>query len=943
MTRALRAGALALGACLSVAAAGGPTGSSIHQRPPKPVPTPGPMLEQGTLTLDTPDFELTLVRSSQTVAALKSKRAGGFDFTPGDLLVERSRNGYYHLGDLDLRVRVGTAGAWKSYSTARSRTAVTVLPASQPLLAAADLSPTLPPDLPVRVTREWRVENGALVLRFVLTNHSAEPVEVGSLGIPMVFNNILSGRSLDQAHAACVFSDPYLGLDAGYLQVTRLNGKGPALLVVPDGRTPFEAYSPILNPPRPPGSPAAGPQPVPAEPPPFTDPTPRGVTFEGFFDWMVHSQAHAESEWKNVDQWNPPTRRTVAPGASVSYGVAFVEAADIRAIERALAARSRPVAVGLPGYVVPADAEARLFLKYQSAIASMRVDPAAALTATKQAPTPGGWKAYSLRGTTPGRARLTITYADGVVQTIHYLVTKPPSEAVDDMGRFMTTRQWFVDPADPFKRSPSVMTYDRDENRIVTEDSRVWIAGLGDEGGSSWLAGALKQLGRPVAAELAKYQQFIDGVVWGGLQYGDGPRQYAVRKSLFYYQPDQMPPGYYRGDLNWTTWTSWKKDATEAVDRSYNYPHVAALHWTMYRLARNHVGLVTNHQWDWYLDKAYRTSVAMVVHAPRYAQFGQMEGTVFVEILRDLQREGWKDQAADLEARMKARTAVWTKLAYPFGSEMPWDSTGQEEVYAWTTYFGDLAKARVTLDAIVAYMPTVPHWAYNGSARRYWDFQYAGKVRRVERQLHHYGSGLNAIPVLAGYREHPEDLHLLRVGFAGAMGALTNIDADGFLAPAFHSFPDMLRRDAISGDCAQNFLGHAFNTGTYVVHDPEFGWQAFGGVVSARGSRVVVEPRDSFRMRVYLAPLGLWITLDAGHFERVEFDVAARTVRLSLAPATGVTPVARVRVEQPAAVAGVGTFAPRAAGLKSERGAYIVPLGATTTVLDVSSGRGRSR
>src|SRR5512135_1196259 len=109
------------------------------------------------------------------------------------------------------------------------------------------------------------------------------------------------------------------------------------------------------------------------------------------------------------------------------------------------------------------------------------------------------------------------------------------------MGRFMTTRQWFVDPADPFKRSPSVMTFDRDENRIVTEDGRVWIAGLGDEGGSSWLAGAMKQLGRPDAAELAKYQQFVDGVVWGGLQYGDGPRQYAVRKSLFYYQPDQMP------------------------------------------------------------------------------------------------------------------------------------------------------------------------------------------------------------------------------------------------------------------------------------------------------------------------------------------------------------------------------------------------------------------
>jgi hypothetical protein len=935
MTRSLRTPTFLLGALLCLAAAGG-IAHLAAQRPTRSAPTPGPMLDQGTLRVDTPDFELTLVRSSQTVAALKSKRGGGFDFAPGDLLVERSRNGYYHLGDLDLRLRVGGTGAWKSYSTARARTPVTSLAASKDVLAAADLSPTLPADMPLRVTREWRLESGQLVLRFVLTNRIAEPVNVGSLGVPMVFNNVLTDRSLDQAHAACVFYDPYVGLDAGYLQVTRLNGQGPALLVVPDGRTPFEAYSPILNPPRAPAS--AETQPGATDPPLFTDPTPRGVTFEGFFDWMVHSQAHAEDEWKQAKPWNPPTSRTIEPGASVSYGVAFVEAPEIRAIERILAAKLRPVAVGLPGYVVPTDIEARLFLKYPRLVASMRVEPEGALTPTKHTSMPGGWQAYTLRGQVPGRVRLTVTYADGLVQTIHYLVTRPPVEVVDDMGRFMTTRQWFVDPADPFKRSPSVMTYDRDENRIVTQDSRVWIAGLGDEGGSSWLAGAMKQLGRPDAAELAKYQQFIDGVVWGGLQYADGPRQYAVRKSLFYYQPDQMPAGYYRSDLDWTTWTSWKKDAAEIVDRSYNYPHVAALHWTMYRLARNHVGLVTNHPWEWYLDNAYRTSVAMVVHAAHYAQFGQMEGTVFVEILRDLQREGWAQQGADLESRMRARTAVWTTLAYPFGSEMPWDSTGQEEVYAWTRYFGDTAKAQVTLDAIVAYMPTVPHWGYNGSARRYWDFQYAGKVRRVERQLHHYGSGLNAIPVLAHYREHPDDLHLLRIGFAGAMGALTNIDAEGFLSPAFHSFPDMLKPDGISGDGAQNFLGHALNTGTYVARHPEFGWLAFGGGVTTQGSRVVVEPRDSFRMRVYLATLGLWITLDAGRIERVEFDTAAKTVRLGLAPATAATPVARVRVEQPATIAGIGTFAPKTA-LKSERGAVVVPLGATTTWLELAAPR----
>jgi len=107
-----------------------------RQRQKEPAP-PGPMLEQGYLDLDTPAFSLRLVRSSQTVAALKPKGAGDFDFTPGDLLVERSRDGYYHLGDVDLRLRPGTSGEWKGYSTALARKPVAALPTSAQILAAA--------------------------------------------------------------------------------------------------------------------------------------------------------------------------------------------------------------------------------------------------------------------------------------------------------------------------------------------------------------------------------------------------------------------------------------------------------------------------------------------------------------------------------------------------------------------------------------------------------------------------------------------------------------------------------------------------------------------------------------------------------------------------------------------------------------------------------------
>jgi len=780
------------------------------------------------------------------------------------------------------------------------------LPVQAPALAGAVLNATLPEDIPLLIRRYWENRDGRLALRFELENRTAAPVEIGALGIPMVFDNILQGRSLDEAHATCSFSDPYIGLDAGYIQVARLTGLGPVLLVTPLPGTPLEAYNPLLG-----------------------DPTRRGVTFEGFHEWVVHSRAFAEGEWAEAEPWNPPTSATIAPGETLSYGVLFLLADGLRSIESTLEAQGRPVATGLPGYVLPTDQEGHLFLKAPAEIRTVDVEPAGALSLAPSGTTPNGWRAFSVRGLEWGRARVTVGYADGSRQAIHYKIIKPQAQVVADMGRFLTIEAWYENPRDPFGRSPSVITYDIEERRQVTEDNRAWIAGLGDEGGGgAWLAAIMKQLVRPDPAELEKMQRFVDGVIWGGLQYAEGDRMYGVRKSMFYYEPDSMPPGTYSEGVRYGGWSSWDKEEAMSVGRSYNYPHVAALHWVLYRLARNHQGLVTSHSWDWYLERAYQTAEAMVRLAPHYAQFGQMGGTVFLLILQDLQREGWTQQASALEATMRGRADVWRSLSYPFGSEMPWDSTGQEEVYGWSRYFGYDQKALVTLNAILAYMPTVPHWGYNGSARRYWDFQYAGKLRRVERQLHHYGSALNAIPVLAEYRGHPEDLYLLRVGYAGMVGALANITEEGFPPAAFHSYPSTLRIDGITGDYGPGFLAHAITTATYLARHPEFGWVAFGGNLSVNEDVVLLRPLDAARSRVYLAPLGLWITLDSGSFQEVE--LSPEGVRLVLSPATPHTPTARLRVDQPGDLVGVGSFTV-SGPFEMERGAFVIPLGRGTT------------
>jgi len=835
--------------------------------------------EKGKKEFSTSLLKLELLNSSQTVASLKANDGSSLDYTPGDRLNERNQDGFYHLGDINLGVRSVGSKDWSYYSTAKKRADVEAVTSQNPgVLSAADLSKTLPSNIPLQIIRYWEKEGDNLVLRFEIKNKTDQAVEIGALGIPLVFNNNFNEKSLDQAHAQNVFFDPYIGKDAGYLQIVKLNGEGKVLLVVPSGKTPFENYRPLPD-----------------------DPTPIGYTFEGLHEWMVHSKSYSETEWKGVEQWNTPTSSVLKPGETKSVGLKFLLADSLRDVENTLAKANRPVAVGIPGYVVPMDVNAKLFLQYNKAVKKITVEPEGAIEYKALKATGSVWKTYEFQGKKWGRARLTIDYEDGLSQSINYKIIDPEKKVIESYGKFLTTEQWYDDTTDVFHRAPSAITYDYEKKEKVLQDSRAWIAGLSDEGGAgSWLGAIMKQVVMPEKEEVAKLEDFVNQTIWGGIQYSEGEEKYGVRKSLFYYEPDSMPQGTYSDQIRWGRYggfPSWSKEEAESVGRSYNYPHVAAAHWAMYRLARYYNGLVKQQDWRWYLENAAQTAIAMVEQAPAYVMHGQMEGTIFILILNDLKAEGLTNLANELRLAMKVRFYHWTTLSYPFGSEMPWDSTGQEEVYMWSKYFGFDEGAMVTLNAILAYMPTVPHWAYNGNARRIWDFLYGGKLSRFERMIHHYGSALNAIPVLYQYRENPSDLYLLRVGYGGLMGAISNIIQDGFAPCAFHSFPQTLANDGISGDYGTGFFGYAVNTSAYLVYNNVFGWLSFGGNCRVDGDWAKIELTTAARNRVYVAPVGLWLTLDAGQFRSVAYNNRSGEVVVELESAGENVPEAYLHVE----------------------------------------------
>lgn len=207
--------------------------------------------------------------------------------------------------------------------------------------------------------------------------------------------------------------------------------------------------------------------------------------------------------------------------------------------------------------------------------------------------------------------------------------------------------------------------------------------------------------------------------------------------------------------------------------------------------------------------------------------------------------------------------------------------------------------------------------------------RYGGKLRRIERQIHHYGSGLNALVLLSAFRSNPNDTYLLRTGYGGMTGPLSNINQDGFAAASFHSWPDTLKWDGISGDYGSGFLGLALGSGTYLVEDPELGLVAFGGVLEG----TTVRTNDAVRRKIFIGPLNLLISVDAGIIQDFSYIAGSQSVSLTLAQLDWVprAPSTVVWVESPSG----SSFTVTTSGVAQVRGGWQVPLTADSVMVEV--------
>lgn len=412
------------------------------------------------------------------------------------------------FGALTLRTRPAAAaggGAWSEATFGAGKGSPKDAPAPiVPLPAGEWAAAEASAGAHLSVEQHWAPATdaaGGVRLWYTLRNNGSAPLELGGLAVSMPANE-QTGGNLETLAQTASFADPYIGGDHGHLTMTRLTGRDGVLMILGENSTGMEAFSDQWD--------------------PHAISTVKNA-------WVVHGKAFSEVEWAAAaGSWVNATSVTIPAGGSITRSFRIILAENgVQEKNAALRAADRPLLVSVPGYVVATDmTTAALFVQPPAAVtvtgatvvndATPSAPPCMSVGAAK-APNKAGWIELPLTPTTPHcRCRVELRYSDGSFQVASYYVLPGLDKHLATFGNFQANTAFFDDDTDPFGRSPSVMPWNRKENKHVLHDPRNFIVGLSDEGGAGANVGfAIKQGFCPVQEELAQLDRYINSTLYG--------------------------------------------------------------------------------------------------------------------------------------------------------------------------------------------------------------------------------------------------------------------------------------------------------------------------------------------------------------------------------------------------------------------------------------------
>lgn len=732
------------------------------------------------------------------------------------------------------------------------------------------------------LSMSFRVGEGSSLLWDIeVQNTTSRVLEFGELGFPLMVNDDSGELSLDpktgkpyppdetqhplrfpattfanyhrvypeiqkRYHEQKVIAHHFIGGHSSYVLIQRPLGNAPFLLLQTLGDTPLECV--------------------------YRDRSPfasnvywwRGPNILAVHSWATRNIRH----WGRAPWINGHTSLVLQPGEKKSFHFRFSFIPGYDSVRKELSNAGNLGVRVLPAMVVPEEMPA--YVEIQSKTDLDRIEFYSDNITLEDRRRDNGKTLLTFSFKGRGQKQVKLHYADGRWTNLFFFCVNDVEPLLKERGKFIVDREFYENPEDPYHRNHMFLPFDHKYGTTFRDSYQSWEVGGSDEYGfSEPLFLAMKNVRFPSAREVKTLETYVADCLF---EYIQDPRTYDVHASLYWVERYPSSP-----------WSEWTKARSLTTYRAYNYVHVANIYHALYRIGRQY-GLLSRRSPEEYLRMSYRTCLQWFQTEP-WGHVGVMGGGNAVQILADIEKEGWENEHRKLLEAMRECDQVFVKDPYPYASEFPVDTTAHEQVYFFTRYFHNTEKNRKTLQVIKA---------LRGGDQPVW-FQY-GNDNKGDLTCW-YTESTNGWALLKGF-EDTGDMDMLVKGYAGVMSVQVNMLPHGMGFGNFLSSPAIMDHEAqrtLDNGVAQ--LGFILAAKSYVIDDPSFGLIGFGCRVDALRNSVRVFPKDGLRKRLLFDPHKIDLEATQGEFDEVVFDNSANVVEIHMSDSTGVVRKAELEIK----------------------------------------------
>jgi len=715
-------------------------------------------------------------------------------------------------------------------------------------------------------------DDGSLLWDIEIENVTDRTLEIGELAVPFranddyagPYNGLTTKQAVVQGkmpaiqkaiHEQRVLAHSFIAGHSSYVLIQRPQGYHPFLMFHCEKDTSFECSYKV----------------------------------EGRFggDWIgtdllaIHSWATYQQRGWSWNPWvNGHTSLVLEPGEKRSYRFRFAFIEDYPAIREQLVKSGNLGIRVLPSMVAQENTDVLVEVKSRSDLDDIEVHSDGVLIKDRRRSGNATLLILSFKGR--GQKSLKLVYGGGRWTWLHLYCIEDPELLLKARARFMAQRQFYENPKDPYNRNHLFLPFDYRLGRMIDDYQDVWeVGGTGDPGLGDPLFLAEKNVHYPSLEEIERLETYVDDCLFRHIQ---NPRTYEVRDSLYWKVRYPSSPS-----------SSFSKKRSEATWRTYNYTFVANIYHALYRIGKRY-GLLKKRTPDEYLRMCYRTCLKWFTTGP-FKHVGLITGSNAVEILADLEREGWKQEYAELLKLMKECNDEFLRDPYPYSSEIEIDETGQHQVYFFTRLFAELGSAesrKKNMDVVRVLK------ALRGGDQPVW-FNYGNDLfahpdlRGLLSCWH--SEVLNGLALLANYEETGDHVTLMKA-YPGVMSVMRCVQPDGMGFAWFMYKPGVFGfeppRTFEGGLSLWGFLRAAK---AYVVEDPAFGLVGYGCRLENTADEIRAFPQEGVKKRVRFVAERIDIDVAAGEIASAALNPRAGSLDIRLTDSTGLVKTARLAVK----------------------------------------------